>query len=699
MAKNKDIVEFRDYISIAKPTDEQTKIINDSFNDSYVSVDGQTKALEVTLKATHSAIYNLNKRFYIPSRMADGAKTFSNKKKPTKILKHHRADEDPVGLIVSAEYVPTIPDALRLNRDVQILTDSSNSIAKQVQAAKRFLKSGIPLTDGWEGLGYIKLKTVILDPKSMSQISNGLIDSVSTSFNSPGEAYCSVCGQNWAKDGFCDHVPGETYKDNEEEEGAVCCLIPGIHDYQECSLVTFDADPLTSISIGHQDSLKTWSIPVEDWKNKEVANSSEFVYAFKDFKEEGTMADQIEVESTEQEKRVLQVVLADNPAMEAPAALELAKAVLAKKQADGFYPNQEEANIDEETAIRYILDDMATTGQEINADELYVELEKELASEGLSDAVLSAEARSKMSESTFCGPLRSFPVPDCAHVTAARRLIGRYKGPGDKSAVLACVSRKAKALGCGEAKDAAEPVVEETVVTEVTFVVPTCENLQSLSKDDALSLFAMAEAELITRNLKVQRECSKCATHEDNTKKVEGELKDSQSKVKNLETTLRVLREELQRQYVDYACQIDRFVDQGVKLRAVQEEKVAMISVLCGKHVDMATACESLHSSDLVSVEASLNFKLEDAVAKLNDGMSREPKGVVVDPSINPDADNKKIPEGLSAPAVAAIENIKDFLAEGQVMNAKRLYDRMVYRKVLDDKLVPFENLQQKNAE
>jgi hypothetical protein len=79
--------------------------------------------------------------------------------------------------------------------------------------------------------------------------------------------------------------------------------------------------------------------------------------------------------------------------------------------------------------------------------------------------------------------------------------------------------------------------------------------------------------------------------------------------------------------------------------------------------------------------------------------MSREPKGVVVDPSINPDADNKKIPEGLSAPAVAAIENIKDFLAEGQVMNAKRLYDRMVYRKVLDDKLVPFENLQQKNAE
>jgi hypothetical protein len=695
MAKNKNIVEFRDYVSLVKPTIEQTKTINDSFDDSYMSVDGQTKALEVTLKATHSAIYNLNKRFYIPSRMADGVKTFTSKKKPTKILKHHRADEDPVGLIVGAEYVPTIPDALRLNRDVQILTDSSNSLPKQVQAAKRFLKSGIPFTDGWEGLGYIKLKTVVLDPKSINQISNGLIDSVSTSFNSPGQAYCSICGQNWAKDGLCEHEPGQMYKDSEDEEGAVCCLIPGFHDYTECSFVTFDADPLTEIIIGHQDSLKTWSISVEDWKSNKVANSSEFVYTFKDFKEEVIMADQIEL--TEQEKRVLQVVQADNPSLEEPAALELAKAILVKKQADGFYPNQEEANIDEETAIRHILDDMATTGQEINSDEVYAEMEKELVIAELSDKVLSSEARSKMSESTFCGPQRSFPVPDCAHVTAARRLIGRYKGPGDKSAILACVSRKEKALGCQEPKDA----VEETVETakESVFVMPTCLCLQNLSKDDALSLFAMAESELLSRNLKVQRECSKCAAHEDTTKQVAAELKDSQSKVKNLETTLRVLREELQRQYADYAAQVDRFVDQGVQLRAVKEEKVAMISVLCGKHADMVTACDSLHNSDLDSVEASLNFKLEDAVAKLNDGMSREPKGVVVDPTINPDADNNKLPEGLTAPAIAAIDNIKDFLAEGQIMNAKRLYDRMVYRKVLDDKLVPFENLQQKIAE
>ena len=70
------------------------------------------------------------------------------------------------------------------------------------------------------------------------------------------------------------------------------------------------------------------------------------------------------------------------------------------------------------------------------------------------DAKLSTEQRNKLKGSTFCGPGRSFPVPDCAHVTAARRLIGRANvGESTKSKILACVSRKAKALGCGDSSD------------------------------------------------------------------------------------------------------------------------------------------------------------------------------------------------------------------------------------------------------
>lgn len=77
-----------------------------------------------------------------------------------------------------------------------------------------------------------------------------------------------------------------------------------------------------------------------------------------------------------------------------------------------------------------------------------------LTAEQLTDAKLSGAARKKLKSGTFCGPGRSFPVPDCAHVTAARRLIGRASvSSSTKSKILACVSRKASSLGCGGKKD------------------------------------------------------------------------------------------------------------------------------------------------------------------------------------------------------------------------------------------------------
>ena len=76
-------------------------------------------------------------------------------------------------------------------------------------------------------------------------------------------------------------------------------------------------------------------------------------------------------------------------------------------------------------------------------------------------AKLSSSERKKLKGSTFCGPGSSFPVPDCAHVTAARRLIGRAKvSSSTKSKILACVSRKAKALGCKSSKDMSDSDIE-----------------------------------------------------------------------------------------------------------------------------------------------------------------------------------------------------------------------------------------------
>lgn len=68
---------------------------------------------------------------------------------------------------------------------------------------------------------------------------------------------------------------------------------------------------------------------------------------------------------------------------------------------------------------------------------------------------LTTKDRKKLKKSTFCGPGRSFPVPDCKHVAVAKAYLARAKfSSSTKKKIAACINRKAKALGCGVSKKA-----------------------------------------------------------------------------------------------------------------------------------------------------------------------------------------------------------------------------------------------------
>ena len=68
---------------------------------------------------------------------------------------------------------------------------------------------------------------------------------------------------------------------------------------------------------------------------------------------------------------------------------------------------------------------------------------------------LTTKQRKKMKSGTFCGPNRSFPVPDCKHVGTAKAFLGRSKfSSATKAKIAACINRKAKALGCTPGKKA-----------------------------------------------------------------------------------------------------------------------------------------------------------------------------------------------------------------------------------------------------
>jgi len=675
-----NLFRFRDYYKLTVPTQD----VIDSFDDSVVP-DGYQRGLSVRFEATHAALYNENNRFYLPAIMENGSPTFVSKRnKPAKVLKHHDSHSDPVGIITDERFIWTVPEELQTNKDVQIMMDSSFPVKKQVAAAKRFMKDGYPFQPGWKGLGYISLGAIIKDEKTISQIQKGLFDAVSTSFEpGSGGVYCSECLQDLRADGLCEHIPGESYED---EDGAKtpCAWIPTQHNYQECSLVVFDGDPLTSIEITDNE---TSDKKFFTFSNKELENDSrEFEFSFKDFKEDAPMAKRKDALSKE-EQMIDDILKEFRPDMEDDARGKLVKDIRKSMKDGKFHPDQELAGLNDESTIKNIVEDFETKDQTIDADAVYAEMEKELEE----DAKLSTEKRKKLPDSAFCGSNRSFPVNDKAHCTAAKRLIGKYKGPGDKTKIMACINRKCKALGA----DSADSDIPEVTSDEIQKMeLPNCESLKTLEDKEVKSLFNMAEAEVIDRKLTVTRPCAKCADFEDKAKvAVEDKVK-VEDELKELKLQLRYLRAELKDQMEDYIQLVDDNVKVRAELTAEKLERLSIISTLSGKSDSLEAAKEILKMSDISEQETVLmdGFDFEKIYKKLNDGMDHTPSGDTVDsPAIPEDKQFQTMFDSLNSSQRKICENVKNFVQDGNDVKARNYYDKMVSMKVIDEKLLPFD--------
>jgi len=81
-------------------------------------------------------------------------------------------------------------------------------------------------------------------------------------------------------------------------------------------------------------------------------------------------------------------------------------------------------------------------------------------------AKLSTKQRKKLKESQFCGPGRSYPVNDCAHYTAALRLLNRGKfSEATKTKIKSCIMRKGKSLGCTKKENSED--IESLINSEI----------------------------------------------------------------------------------------------------------------------------------------------------------------------------------------------------------------------------------------
>lgn len=69
-----------------------------------------------------------------------------------------------------------------------------------------------------------------------------------------------------------------------------------------------------------------------------------------------------------------------------------------------------------------------------------------LADETAQEKALTTKQRKALPASAFCGPNRTFPAHDLVHAVQGLRMLGRYKGPGNKARIRACLLRKAAAF-------------------------------------------------------------------------------------------------------------------------------------------------------------------------------------------------------------------------------------------------------------
>jgi len=146
------------------------------------------------------------------------------------------------------------------------------------------------------------------------------------------------------------------------------------------------------------------------------------------------------------------------------------------------------------------------------------------------DKVLTTQARKALPASAFCGPERSFPVPDCGHVAAAKARLKNYKGAGSKERILSCINTHAKGLGCFKGDDLEEEVTLDSFLSNIG----VCDTLITKDKHEELVNALRTEYEQKLATADVEKK-----TANDKVSSLEGEqLKQLAANIADIRQTL-----------------------------------------------------------------------------------------------------------------------------------------------------------------
>jgi hypothetical protein len=602
-----NFVRFLDAVDLKAPE------VSQELRDVYANAtEKNVRPLRIRIAATHAGKITRNNGFYLPHKMEQGASTFTDQyAKPIQV--HHEERQDPIGRVVAAKYVDISASFLKRDHAEEISEKSLNDflVGEGDEETLEDFANSVVIQDitvsndpDYEGLGYVEIIADITDPDAIQKILDGryLTGSVGASTN---RAVCSVCKQDWAAKGKCKHRPGKSYEEKK------CVLIAGDLKYDEYSFVNKPADRHSRVieisTNGIQDFVELDRQPdVILAANIHIQSEEDKNMLFKDALERVSKVDFFkEVENLED--AVKAVIDSDELSdenkekdLERFVAMKLDKCEAYDK---AFPPDTQEAPLPVETFWGDEYEDIVGDdkwGKEyaemlfdlvIEADEA----DREAVEQMVRDAKLSAGQRKKLSGSTFCGPERSFPVNDCAHYTAALRLIGRYKGSGDKGRIRACIERKGKRLGCGSKSKKDE--TDDNRFSLDYFDHFSDEELKQMS---AGLLEAMAERELISdpTDEGLRQDTAEAVAEA----KAEAATQAEKDKAQ-VEDRLAAARKEIRYLHSDIENLTNAMADAIEGVREARVSHILHLHQLVKKDVDVQAVTDELHEKNKDEVE------------------------------------------------------------------------------------------------
>lgn len=198
-----------------------------------------------------SAGRRINNRIYTPRGQRAGVSSWV-KPYGKPILLHHDRTRDPIGRILSVDYVENDQEAMRFFRSLQDFSKFKSAMESDEpeKIFRALYDNNLLANPAWPGLGHLRAKARINDRDAIEKFLDQRY--LTFSAGSHSDRYvCSSCGSDWLTGEMCEHTPGKM-----SEDGLPTVFITGTFYGDEASIVNEPANTLSTVhSIEFADSV------------------------------------------------------------------------------------------------------------------------------------------------------------------------------------------------------------------------------------------------------------------------------------------------------------------------------------------------------------------------------------------------------------------------------------------------------------